>query len=208
MLSNLPDESLNRIATSRNRPPTESPGYAPNHGKDRICVPSAPLVPAGMGEAGAGTPSSATPAASPGAGVRQLPGQGAQVEHHPGSWPHLHRTLPSHREGGAGPAVRRTPGSVLPGPPGGTDGVERMGWNGWGGTDGTYQRRTGGPGRLSPHHRLAGAQARGFRPLPVPGADVSHHKVCSFLPDAGGAARAAGCSRACHNLRKSRTLPT
>ena len=35
----------------------------------------------------------------------QLPGQGAQVEHHPGSWPHLHRALPSHREGGADPAV-------------------------------------------------------------------------------------------------------
>ena len=35
----------------------------------------------------------------------QLPGQGAQVEHHPGSWPHLHRALPSHREGGADPTV-------------------------------------------------------------------------------------------------------
>ena len=130
------------------------------------------------GEAGAGTPSSATPAASPCAGVRQLPGQGAQAEHHPGSWPHLHRALPAYREGGAGPAVRRTPGSVLQGPPGGTDV--------------TYQRRTGGPGRLSPHHRLPGAQARCFRPLPVPGADVSHHDLPALLRRPQEVARRTG----------------
>ena len=41
------------------------------------------------------------------AGIRQLPGPGAQVEHHPGSRPHLHRPFPPHRERGAGPAVRR-----------------------------------------------------------------------------------------------------
>ena len=68
-----------------------------------------------MGEAGGRAPTSAVPAASPGAGVRQPPGPGAQVEHHPGSRTDLHRALPAHREGGADPAVRRTLGSVLQG---------------------------------------------------------------------------------------------
>ena len=81
-----------------------------------------PPQPPGAGEAGAGTPSLATPAPSPGAGVRQPPGPGAQVEHHPGSRTDLHRALPAHRQGGADPAVRRTPGSVLQGPLGGRDG--------------------------------------------------------------------------------------
>ena len=36
---------------------------------------------------------------SSGAGVRQLPGPGAQVEHHPGSRPDLHRAFPTRREG-------------------------------------------------------------------------------------------------------------
>ena len=56
-----------------------------------------------------------------------------------------------------------TPGTwkVLQGPPGGTDGTRKGG--------------AGGPGRLPPRHRLPSAQARGLRPLPVPGADVSHH---------------------------------
>ncbi len=70
--------------------------------------------------------------------------------------------------------------------------VERIGWNVLGGTDGTYQRRTGGPGRLSPHHRLAGAQARGFRPLPVPGADVSHHDLPAPLRRPQEVARRTG----------------
>ncbi len=39
------------------------------------------------------------------------------------SRPHLHRALPPHREGGAGPAVRRAPGSLLQGPLGGTNGA-------------------------------------------------------------------------------------
>ena len=39
------------------------------------------------------------------------------------SRPHLHRSLPAHREGAPGPAVRRAPGSLLQGPPGGTDGA-------------------------------------------------------------------------------------
>ena len=29
----------------------------------------------------------------------QPPGPGAQVEHHPGGWPHLHRSLTAHRQG-------------------------------------------------------------------------------------------------------------
>ena len=71
-------------------------------------------------------PSLATPALSPGAGVRQPPGPGAEVEHHPGSGAHLHRALPPHREGGADPVVRRAPGGVLQGPLGG------HGWRGCG----------------------------------------------------------------------------
>ena len=39
----------------------------------------------GTGEAGAGVALPGTPAPSPGAGIRQLPVQGAQVVHHPGS---------------------------------------------------------------------------------------------------------------------------
>ena len=123
-------------------------------------------------------PPPATPAASSGAGVRQPPGPGAQVEHHPGSGTDLHRALPAHRQGGADPAVRRAPGSVLQGPPGGTDGAGKG--------------RAGGPGRLPPRHRLPGAQARGLRPLPVPGADVSQHDLS---PGLRRAARLAG--RAC-----------
>ena len=45
----------------------------------------------------------------------KLPVQGAQVEHHPSSQSDLHRALPSHREGGADPAVRPLGGSVLKG---------------------------------------------------------------------------------------------
>ena len=106
-----------------------------------------PAQPPGAGEAGGRAPTSASSAPSPGAGVRQPPGPGAQVEHHPGGGPHLHRALPAHRQGGADPAVRRTPGSVLQGPPGGTDGKGKG--------------RAGGPGRLPPRRRLPLFVARG-----------------------------------------------
>ena len=88
-------------------------------------------------------------------------------------------TVPSRLigQGGADPAVRRAPGSVLQGPPGGTDG--------------TRARRAGGAGRLPPRHRLPGAQARGLRPLPFPGADVSHHDLPAGLRCAPGMAWAS-----------------
>ena len=79
--------------------------------------------PPGAREAGGGTPTSAVPAPSSGAGVRQPPGPGAQVEHHPGSRTDLHRPLPAHRKGGADTPVRRASGSVLQGPLGGTHGA-------------------------------------------------------------------------------------
>ena len=72
----------------------------------------------------------------------------------------------------------RTPGSVLQGPPGGTDG--------------TCTRRAGGPRRLPAHHWLAGAQARGLRPVPVPGADVSHHDLPALLRRPQEVARRTG----------------
>ena len=131
----------------------------------------------GAGKAGAGTATLATPAASSGAGVRQPPGPGAQVEHHPGSGTDLHRALPPHWQGGADPAVRRAPGSVLQGHVGGTHGAGKG--------------RAGGPGRLPPRHRLPGAQARGLRPLPFPGADVSHHDLPAGLRRAAGMAWAS-----------------
>ena len=104
---------------------------------------------------------------APNAGIRQLPGAGAQVEHHPGSRPHLHGALPPHREGGADPAVRGLGGSVLQGT--------------LGGTDGAGARRAGGQRQLPPRHRLPGAQARGLRPLPFPGADLPHQAIPPVL---------------------------
>ena len=115
------------------------------------------------------------PTVSSRAGIRQLPSQGAQVEHHPGSQADLQRPLPSYREGGADPAVRRLGGSVLQGPPGGTDGARE-----W---------RAGSSRQLPPRHRLAGAQARGLRPLPLPGAAVSHQALPARLRRAAGMAR-------------------
>ena len=83
------------------------------------------------------------------------------------SRPHLHRALPAHREGGADPAVRRLGGSVLQGPPGGTHGAGA--------------RRAGGQRQLPPRHRLPGAQARGLRPLPLPGTAFPHPAIPPVL---------------------------
>ena len=81
---------------------------------------------------------------------------------------------------GADPSVRRLGGSVLQGPPGGTDGTGA--WRG------------GSQRQLSPRHRLAGAQARSLRPLPLPGAAVSHQALPADLRRAPGMAWGA-CRR-------------
>ena len=91
-------------------------------------------------------------------------------------------------QGGADPAVRRAPGSVVQGP--------------LGGTDGTRARRAGGAGRLPPRHRLLGTQARGLRPLPVPGADVSHPDLPAGLRRAAGLA-----GRACRRGVRAHPAP-
>ena len=57
---------------------------------------------------------------------------------------------------------------------------------------GTGKGRTGSPGRLPPHHRLPGAQARGLRPVPLPGADVSHHDLPAGLRRPQEVARRTG----------------
>ena len=91
------------------------------------------------------------------------------------SRPDLHRSLLSHREGGADPAVRRLSGSVL-------QGCLR-------GTDGAGEGRAGSPGRLPPHHRLPGTQTRSLRQVPLPGADVPHHDLPAGLRRAQAVAR-------------------
>ena len=105
--------------------------------------------------AGAETPSTAPPASSPRAGVRQPPGRGAQ--RHPGSRPDLHRALPLHR--------RRWRSACTP------NGWQRtrrrpVGTHGTGGgeRDGLvdYRRVIGSP-RSWPGAG-SGAQARGLRP--------------------------------------------
>ena len=98
----------------------------------------------------------------------------------------LHRALPAHREGGADPAVRRTPGSVLQGQ------SHR--------TYGAGKGRAGGPRRLPARHRLIGAQARGLRPVPVPGADVSHHDLSPGIRCAPGMAGRASGPRAAWSI--------
>ena len=108
-----------------------------------------------------------SPAVSSRAGIRQLPIQGAQVEHHPGSGTELQRPLPPHREGGEHPSARRLGGSVLPGPVGGTHGAGA--WRG------------GSQRQLPPRHRLPGAQAWCLRPLPLPRAALSHHALQAGL---------------------------
>ena len=50
-----------------------------------------------------------------------------------------------------------------------------------GGTHGTGAWRGGSQRQLPPRHRLAGAQARCLRPLPLPGAAVSHHALPADL---------------------------
>ena len=77
----------------------------------------------GKGEAGAGNGLPRAPAASSHAGIRQLPVQGAPVEHHPGSGTELQCALSPHRQGGTDPSVRRLGGSLLQGPLRGTHGV-------------------------------------------------------------------------------------
>ena len=113
--------------------------------------------------------------------IRQLPVQGAQVVHHPGST--LQRALPPHRQGGADPSVRRLGGSVLQGPPGGTDGTGA--WRG------------GSQRQLPPRHWIAGAQAGSLRPLPLPGAAISHHALPADLRRAAAVAWGA-CRRGVH----------
>ncbi len=66
------------------------------------------------------------------------------------SWTDLHHSFPSHREGSADPAVRRTPASALQGCLRGTNGKGAV--------------RERGARRLPPCHRLIGAQARGLCP--------------------------------------------
>ena len=112
------------------------------------------------------------------AGIRQLPGPGPQVEHHPGSRPELHRALPPHRQRGADPAVCRLGGSVLQGPPGGTHGAGA--------------RRAGSQRQLPPRHRIPGAQARCLCPLPFPGAAVSDNAIPPVLRRTPGMARGTG----------------
>ena len=56
---------------------------------------------------------------------------------------------------------------VLPGPPGGTDGTGA--WRG------------GSQRQLPPRHWVAGAQAWSLRPLPLPGAAISHHALQADL---------------------------
>ena len=73
--------------------------------------------PPGEGEAGAGNGLPRAPAASPHAGIRQLPVQGAPVEYGPGGGTQLQRPVPAHWQGGTDPPLFRSPGSVLQGPP-------------------------------------------------------------------------------------------
>ena len=104
--------------------------------------------PPGARETGAGTPTSPVPAPSSGAGVRQPPGPGAQVEHHPGSRTDLHRPLPAHRcRYACTPSRKFTTRATW--------------WNAWSGC-----AVKGRPTSITATYRLPGAQTRGLRPLP------------------------------------------
>ncbi len=70
---------------------------------------------------------------------------------------------PADRYGGGGPAVRRSPGGLLQGPPGRAYGSSAWRWP--------------GRDRLPPRHRLAGAQARCVRAVQVQGAYVPHRDL-------------------------------